>query len=224
MVNTNRYRFTGVAYGYGINPPEPITLWPLAQHRGADYDTPKVPSKIAYAKNRNSFAGPPVDSWGHQAWDDQKAISWFKLLLLEQRDLQSHLTNSHHLNVARGLVDETGKNVITVIAEYLSNVWKHVVEQIEKSRTHNFILARPYHIVVTVPAIWQDYAVQRMESALRQAGILDKRPQCPDTTWTFVSEPEAAALAAIEGHKKYGTLEPGQTFVVADLGGGTVVS
>jgi hypothetical protein len=82
---------------------------------------------------------------------------------------------------------------------------------------------RPFHVVITVSAIWQDYAVQRIKLALNQASILAKRPGCANNTHTFVSEPEAAALAVIEGHKKYDTLKPGETFVIADLGGGTVV-
>ncbi|KAI1809249.1 hypothetical protein GGS20DRAFT_596836 [Poronia punctata] len=214
--------FTGVAYGYGDNPPEPITLWPVAHHGEIESDTAKVPSRLAYSKKRTFLSKPVVTSWGQQAFNDKKAISWFKLLLLEKNDLPTHLENSGHLAMARKLLNETRESVITIIADYLSEVWKHVVDRIEKSRSQQFARTHPYHIVVTVPAIWQDYAIKKMEMALHQAGILAPRPQAGPTTWSFISEPEAAAIAAIEGHNKYETLRVGQTFVIADLGGGTV--
>ncbi|KAI0396996.1 hypothetical protein F5Y17DRAFT_471065 [Xylariaceae sp. FL0594] len=202
--------YTGVAYGYGANEPMPVGTWPLGPQIRPEHDSPKVPSKIAYFKRSNALTAPSV--WGYQAWDEPGAISWFKLFLLEQRDLQSHLTNSDHLNVARERVRELGKDVIDIIADYLAQVWKHAVERIQTARSKGFILNNRLHIVVTVPAI----------CALHQAGIFDKRPQCDETTWAFVSEPEATALASIEGHQKHNTLKPGQTFVIADLGGGTV--
>ncbi|KAI8950836.1 hypothetical protein F4801DRAFT_601851 [Xylaria longipes] len=216
--------FTGVAYDYVKSgnqgpsdiTPLPITLWPASGYGEANADCPKVPSRIAY---------PPDGkiSWGQQASDEQgTAILWFKLLLLDEHDLQLHLRGSDHINQARQSVEKIGKDVVTVISDYLSKVWEHVLDVIIRARGRQFVNTRRFHVVVTVPAIWQDDPIQRMERALRKAGILNKRPGCPDTTHAFVSEPEAAALAAIYGHNKYEALEPGQTFVIADLGGGTV--
>ncbi|RYC57855.1 hypothetical protein CHU98_g8345 [Xylaria longipes] len=217
-------RFTGVAYDYVKSgnqgpsdiTPLPITLWPASGYGEANADCPKVPSRIAY---------PPDGkiSWGQQASDEQgTAILWFKLLLLDEHDLQLHLRGSDHINQARQSVEKIGKDVVTVISDYLSKVWEHVLDVIIRARGRQFVNTRRFHVVVTVPAIWQDDPIQRMERALRKAGILNKRPGCSDTTHAFVSEPEAAALAAIYGHNKYEALEPGQTFVIADLGGGTV--
>ncbi|KAI0457938.1 hypothetical protein F5B21DRAFT_512378 [Xylaria acuta] len=216
--------FTGVAYDYvksGNQSPSditplPITLWPASGYGEANADCPKVPSRIAYPLGGKM-------TWGQQASDEQgTAILWSKLLLLDEHDLQPHLGNSNHIKQARRSVGNTGKDIVTVISDYLSGVWEHALEVIIRARGRQFVGAHPFHVVVTVPAIWQDYAVQRMERALKKAGILNKRPGCPDTTHAFLSEPEAAALAAIYGHNKYDALEPGQTFVIADLGGGTV--
>ncbi|KAI8626325.1 hypothetical protein F5Y19DRAFT_488376 [Xylariaceae sp. FL1651] len=214
--------FTGVAYGYTKEgsqslaaEPQSITLWPATQHGGADYDVVKVESKIAYTARG-------INAWGRDASDDPKHISWFKLLLLDEDDLQTHLKDSDHINIARGLVETAGKDPVTVISNYLSKIWNHVLEDIARAEGQYFVDSRPFHIVITVPAIWQDRERQRMFRAVSQAGILDKRPGCADTTHAFISEPEAAALTAIDGHRKYDILKPGQTFVVADLGGGTV--
>ncbi|KAI0437685.1 hypothetical protein F4803DRAFT_537506 [Xylaria telfairii] len=216
--------FTGVAYDY-VRPgsqepsdisPIPITLWPTSGCGGANADCPKVPSRITYLAGGNII-------WGHlEAGEHRNTIEWYKLLLLEEHDLQLHLKTSTHIKQARQSVEKTGKDVITVISDYLSKVWEHVLEDILRARGRQFVSTNPFHVVVTVPAIWQEHPIQGMEEALKKAGILNKRPGCPDTTHTFVSEPEAAALAAIYGHNKYVNLEPGQTFVIADLGGGTV--
>ncbi|KAI3325121.1 hypothetical protein HD806DRAFT_533717 [Xylariaceae sp. AK1471] len=213
--------FTGVAYesikpgnqGQADITPQPITLWPAPQ--GTDFDTAKVPSQIAYTTRG-------ATTWGQQASEKlAQEISWFKLLLLDEHDLPSHLSNSTHIQQARERMEKAGKDVVTLISDYLAKVWDHALRDITRARSRDFV-NRPFHVVITVPAIWQDYAVQQMKLALKKAGVLNKRPGCADTTHAFVSEPEAAALAAIEGHKKYDTLKPGETFVVADLGGGTV--
>ncbi|KAI0490838.1 hypothetical protein F4859DRAFT_508633 [Xylaria cf. heliscus] len=215
--------FTGVAYNY-VRPgqrasdiePLPVTLWPSSGSGDANTDCPKVPSRITYPACGNI-------TWGQQESDEQgTTILWSKLLLLDEPDLQSHLKNSNHIKQARESIEKTGKDVVTVISDYLSKVWEQALEAIIRARGRQFVSTNPFQVVVTVPAIWQDYAVQRMERVLTKAGILNKRPGCPDTTYTFVSEPEAAALAAIHGHHKYGDLELGQSFVIADLGGGTV--
>ncbi|KAF2973206.1 hypothetical protein GQX73_g304 [Xylaria multiplex] len=215
--------FTGVAYDYlrrshhgqSDLTPLPITLWPASNDYEENSDSPKVPSSIAYPLN-----GPIA--WGQQVSDEQGAIRWFKLLLLDETDLQQHLKNSEHIKKAREAINKTGKDVVTMIADYLARVWHHVLEDIVRARGRQFLNTRSFHVVITVPAIWQDYAIERMDWALKKAGILDKRPGCAGTTYNFVSEPEAAALAAINGHNKYDTLECGQTFIIADLGGGTV--
>ncbi|KAI0866070.1 hypothetical protein F4860DRAFT_500098 [Xylaria cubensis] len=216
--------FTGVAYDYVKSgnqdlaniTPNPVTLWPALGDGSANYDCAKVPSRIAYPPGGNI-------TWGQQASDEQEStILWSKLLLLDQHDLKPHLGNSNHVKQARQSVEKTGKDVVTVISDYLSKVWEHVLEVITGAQGRQFANTHPFHVVVTVPAIWKDYAVLRMERALEKAGILDKRPGCPDTTHAFLSEPEAAALATIYGYSKYDILEPGQTFVIADLGGGTV--
>ncbi|KAI1114255.1 hypothetical protein F5Y14DRAFT_441321 [Nemania sp. NC0429] len=210
--------FTGVAYacvkpGTEAITPQPVTLWPAPCSDDAAFDSPKVPSRIEYT-------GDGHVKWGQEASD--AGILWFKLLLLDEHDLQLHLRNSDHLRQARENLETTGKDIVTVISDYLKNVWAHAIGVIARAWGQTFVHTRPFHVIVTVPAIWQDYAIQRMRDALKKAGILDRRPGCEDTTYEFIPEPEAAALAAIEAHGKLPGLSPGQTFVIADLGGGTV--
>lgn len=53
-----------------------------------------------------------------------------------------------------------------------------------------------FHIVITLPAIWPDYARNRMREAAEQAGMLSARV-AGETTLSFISEPKAAALATL---------------------------
>ena len=196
--------------------PVAITLWPAPDSDDATPDSPKVPSCISYAP------GGTI-SWGHQAAEDQKAITWSKLLLLDDADMEPHLRKCQHIRQARDRVQKTSKSAIAVIADFLAKVWSHTLEVITRAFGQDFVTTHRFHLVVTVPAIWQDNTNQRMERAVEEAGLLAKRPGCDDTSLTIVSEPEAAALAAIDGYRKYDVLEPGQTLVIVDLGGGTAV-
>lgn len=219
MLVNNPHRFTGVAYGCAkpdksVIAPEAITLWSTSCGN-LDCDSPKIPSQIEYTRNGDIV-------WGQQA--SNGGLLWFKLLLLDELDLQLHLRNSDHLKQARDNLDKTGKDIVTVVSDYLRKVWNHVMKTIARAQGQQWLDNRPLHVVVTVPAIWQDDAIQRMRCALAKVGILNKRPGCRDTTHEFISEPEAAVLAAFDKYEKIPGLTPGQTFVIADLGGGTVVS
>ncbi|KAI1181192.1 hypothetical protein F4777DRAFT_592852 [Nemania sp. FL0916] len=213
--------YTGAAYAYVRRDnedtneitPQPVTLWPTSHHGGAHSDSPKVPSHLDYTQSGIT--------WGQQGFD-VPGVRWFKLLLLNEDEVPVHLENSKHMKQARESLEKLGKDVVTVISDYLQKVWEHLLEIITRAWGRDFISTHPYHVVITVPAIWQDSQTDMMTRALRKAGVLNKRPRCEDTTYAFVSEPEAAALASLHSYNKLPNLQPGQTFVIADLGGGTV--
>ncbi|KAI0517580.1 hypothetical protein F5B22DRAFT_654801 [Xylaria bambusicola] len=214
--------FTGVAFGYvregGRGPsdvkPEAITLWPAPDPEDPHSDSPKVPSRISYGQDGTV-------AWGHQAADSADLITWFKLLLLDEDSLEPHLRNTAHIIQARNSVEKTGKSAVEVISDYLGKVWDHALEAVTRINGQDFMTTRAFHLVITVPAIWQDSTVALMESAVEKAGILMKHQGRENTTYTIVSEPEAAALAVIDGYNKYDVLKTGQTLIIVDLGGGT---
>ncbi|TID04775.1 hypothetical protein CH35J_003145 [Colletotrichum higginsianum] len=70
-------------------------------------------------------------------------------------------------------------------------------------------------------AIWPDYAKARMRNAAEHAGITQHRP-AGKTSLTFISEPEAAALATTKDVTCKPQAKKGDYFVVCDAGGGTV--
>ena len=119
------------------------------------------------------------------------------------------------------MLRESDKTATDLIGDYLGALWKHILETIYKACGKAVIAAIVCHVVITVPAIWKDYARQGMEEAARKAGILTARPAGP-TTLAFAPEPEAAALPTLcEGGRHF---DVGDVFVKCDAGGGTVVS
>ena len=158
--------------------------------------------------------------WGYTIPPDADPIRWFKLLLLREDDLASEFKGSEFILRGRKMLRESGKSATDLIGDYLGALWKHILETIYKARGKSVIEAMAFHVVITVPAIWKDYARQGMEEAARKAGILATRPAGP-TTLAFAPEPESAALATLcEGGRRF---DVGDVFVICDAGGGTVV-
>jgi molecular chaperone DnaK (HSP70) len=159
--------------------------------------------------------------WGYEVPVDADPVRWFKLLLLKEEDVEADVKSSEPLLRARKMLKENGKSAVDLIADYLRQLWQHVVQSIETSRGEIIVRALRFHIVITVPAIWKGYARQGMQDAAKQAGLLDRR-SAGLTTLSFVPEPEAAALATLsEPGRKF---QQNDVFVVCDAGGGTVVS
>lgn len=158
---------------------------------------------------------------GYTIPPDADPIRWFKLLLLREEDLTADLRESEFLLRARKIIRESRKTAIDVIADYLRALWSHILETICKARGKSVIEALTFHVVITVPATWKDYARQSMKKAAKKSGILDARHAGP-TTLNFAPEPEAAALASL--YESKASIDAGDVFIICDAGGGTVVS
>ena len=159
--------------------------------------------------------------WGYSIPSDAEPIRWFKLLLLREEDLASEFKQSEFILRGRRMLKETGKTATDIIADYLRALWKHILDTIYKARGRSVIDALAFHVVITVPAIWKDYARQGMEEAAKKAGMLNNRP-AGLTTLAFAPEPEAAALASLCESGR--SINSGDVYVICDAGGGTVVS
>ncbi|KAJ2991945.1 hypothetical protein NUW58_g2336 [Xylaria curta] len=212
--------FSGVSWlickaGSPPGQPEVVSLWQTStDNRRNNSDSQKVPSKVYYDQNGEL-------SWGFKIPAGVQTIEWFKLLLLNDDDLQSHLRNSSHLYDAKKSLQKLGKTAVQLVGEYLGVLWEHVLEQIKNSKGEAIINGMPIQVILTVPAIWTDYARDRMREAAGLAGIFDYRV-AGETTLLFVSEPEAAAIATMPELENREDLRVGDSLVVVDAGGGTV--
>ncbi|KAI1733567.1 actin-like ATPase domain-containing protein [Xylaria scruposa] len=183
-----------------------ITSWP-----GSRRDEGKVPTELFYEHDKVL--------WGYEIPPDADPVLWFKLLLLRDEDLEGDLRQSDFYIRAKRKLQEIDKTPTDVIADYLRLLWHHTLKTIHKSRSKVVIAALAFHVVVTVPAIWKDYARSSMKEAAAKAGILDHRSAGP-TTLSFVPEPEAAGLVTLWEHGDI--LKTDDVYVICDAGGGTV--
>ncbi|XXH01548.1 hypothetical protein Hte_007908 [Hypoxylon texense] len=102
------------------------------------------------------------------------------------------------------------------ITDYLSKLYEHFIYMIRNQIGRAMFESITVQFVLTVPAIWSENAKQRTLEAFRQV------PGLPSGySATLVSEPEAAAVAAIR-ELRHQDLEVDDSFVVVDAGGGTV--
>jgi hypothetical protein len=206
--------YSGVAWAYSKQPDDIniITNWDSTEYASADKG--KAPTKMSYGK------GYERTTWGYGVGDDE-AVEWFKLLLLDDSDMDPKQRRSPQIIKAKQLLQNAGKTPVQAIADYLRLLWKHAITNIERSFGEAAVEGLPIRVVCTVPAVWTTEAVGKMRKAAKEAGIMDYR-LAGETTLDFVSEPEAAALATFDDLKSRPNFQEGDSFVVCDAGGGTV--
>jgi molecular chaperone DnaK (HSP70) len=178
-------RQSGVAWVYSKRPDDlrVIQTWP----GGSGV---KVPSTIRYHNDGRKF-------WGFEAsLDDPTTLRWFKLLLVDDRDMKQEIKTCPYIKKARSSLEASQKQPQEVVQDYLSLLWGHTIENLCKQQRRVIVDAMPFRVVLTVPATWAKTpnATERLRRAAERAGILDDRP-CGETKLHVVAEPEAAAFA-----------------------------
>ncbi|TPX17742.1 uncharacterized protein E0L32_002843 [Thyridium curvatum] len=200
---------SGVAYASTGNPDliQVVIGWPV--HDGPrNTEGEKTATAIRYVRSGKVTS----IQWGGTIHDDEEALRWFKLLLAE---LGNKYRKAEHILHVEDKIARLNKQPGQVIADYLGKLWEKAIESID-NEVGSFENAR-LHIVMTIPAIWTGQAQDAMEAAARQAGLLKK----PGTKLSFISEPEAAAMATLRDAMGRADLRVGDSFIVVDCGGGT---
>ncbi|KAG6003968.1 hypothetical protein E4U21_001548 [Claviceps maximensis] len=192
--------YSGVAWAYSRQPEniEVITNWDSDLTHCSDEE--KAPSLLKLGKVEQQ------DEWGYKVAPDKEALRWFKLLLLDKKDVAPATYECAELKEARRVQEASGKNAVEIVSKYLRFLWEHAIKNIENSVGKSLMAKCRFHVAITLPAIWPHYAQQRMEKAAEMAGILGQR-SCGTTSVRFVSEPEAAALSALGDQANKSTVE-----------------
>ncbi|KAK2606147.1 hypothetical protein QQS21_003430 [Conoideocrella luteorostrata] len=192
--------YSGVAWAYSLQPEniEVVTSWESELNHCSDLE--KTPTQLAYGKK-----GEPV-KWGYTVPSNAEAVQWFKLLLLNKKDVDPDVYWCSQFCQAREMLDDSDENAVQMVASFLKPLWFHAIKSIKEELGEELLLRCQFHVIMTLPAIWPQYAQQRMEEAAKIAGILTKR-SCGSTVLRFISEPEAAALATIKDLSKRSTIE-----------------
>lgn len=163
--------------------------------------TEKVPSEIAY--------GEQVDQprWGLQIRGEEEHLQCIKLMLDERQALPNYVSQSD----LKAQLLRKGKNAQSVVADYLSQLWKHAKTVLE--RRWPFMSTTKLEIILTVPAVWSDAAKDATLVAAKRAGM--------GNNITLISEPEAAAVYTLKSMQP-SQLRSSNNYVICDAGGGTV--
>ncbi len=173
-----------------------VAHWPYDGQRGKD--EVQIPTQVDLETKQ----------WGYLVSKDANPVRWFKLLLLEERDMKRDMKDSSiPLEASREkLRKHAGPGpgtVVDLIAEFLGNLWKHALEEIKYEIDIEFLQIK---VAITVPAIWPLYARQKMEEAAKKAGILNSR-RIGATKLILVEEPEAAAVSTLFDRRAYPEIE-----------------
>ncbi|OQO13037.1 hypothetical protein B0A48_02501 [Cryoendolithus antarcticus] len=217
--------FSGVATALTSSPNTltVINTWPGSNNLTSE----KVPSEIAYilpptglqngARNdvtpeQNPLA--PVKrgiKWGYQFRPEEQRLRCIKLFLDRNQKLPSWVSP---LETA-GMLRKSDRTVIDGVADFLSVLWGHTNECLERRYGEAFMRDVEKEFVLTVPAVWSDSAKNATLQAAERAGMGTK------SEIKLISEPEAAAVYALKMTPPKG-LKRGDNIIVCDAGGGTV--
>lgn len=102
-----------------------------------------------------------------------------------------------------------------LVTDYLTALRKHAERVLRYKLPHSALLSTPLEFVITVPAVWSDAAQAKTRACAENAGM------GLGTALHIISEPEAAAMYALDAMDPH-SIRIDDTFVLADLGGGTV--
>lgn len=170
-------------------------------------NTEKVPSRISYG------VPPAVEiKWGNQIRpnDTAKVHALMKLKLDERLKqskqlklllafLANNLQNmdldmSEDEEEEDGLPEYPGKDPVDIVADYLTELRKHVWKELSEQYGAAVLETLDKEIVVTVPAVWSERAKDLTVRAVKRANFVG-----PYERICMVTEPEAAAIYTLKG-------------------------
>ncbi|PMD40386.1 actin-like ATPase domain-containing protein [Hyaloscypha variabilis F] len=141
---------------------------------------------------------PKGIEWGFQIPPLVDRNQWFKLGLSDGQTATGQQKSSEELTT-----------------DYLTKLCEHLMYTLDQKLGASILRTIPIEFCLTVPAIWSEVAKEKTLKACQKAGLKS------DSEILLVSEPEAAAIYALQGLDPHG-LKIGETFILCDAGGGTV--
>lgn len=216
---------SSIAYGLTSDPSniKIIKKWPGVSRN----DTLKIPSAIQYGPVNDSNIKDVDFVWGSKIKEDspERVIRGFKLGLDASKQKswtkdvgipEKDNTVLFHEKNTRVEMGRLYRSTVQIVADYIGAVYKHAIAKISEDEMTG-ILNLPREFVITVPAMWSDQAKAATLDAARLAHEDLKLVSPKD----LVTEPEAAALYALQSFRNWG-VTTGDTFILCDAGGGTV--
>lgn len=157
-------------------------------------DVERVPSQIAY-KAENQNLALQKDVWGYEISPGARRHYWTKLLLDKVEGANGFddplLTDSPERT---GLPIPKGKNPKDVIADYLSHLYRHCMQHLERGMGENYLKLTPIEFWMAMPVFYSDKARFAMMEAAKSAGFGKSSKREYDTV-NMIPETEAAVLS-----------------------------
>lgn len=211
-----------------------VSNWP--SHREHTW---KAPTTIAYAHENEKIKR---NQWGFEVTPGLKQYTWTKLLLDRKAQLTQHDDPLLRDLYGDGLLKLPDHKTAQDVAEdYLRELYKFTVSKLESELSPEVFRTMPMECWITMPAIWSHQAQGATQQAAKNAGFGSR----PFDEVNMITEPEAAALVAMKPHlglraidpiqvrdqpiasnsvRCLSAMQPRETILVCDCGGGTVVS
>ena len=154
----------------------------------------KVPTRLAYSKENNDLHN---NAWGYEVEPKMTSCSWTKLLLDINAKDRTYDDPNLQRAVDQGMLHLPPDTAAQqVCSDFLKELHAYMTSRMVKQASSAIVAATPVDCWLTVPAVWSDQAQMATKLAAQAAGF-GSRPQ---DTINIISEPEAAAIAAL---KKY---------------------
>lgn len=171
----------------------------------------KIPTLLAY------HTDPPAWGGGVRPKHEPQ-VAKFKLGLEPSVPQHYGFPKLQHKRAPRyGTHHKLNKKPVDFVADYLTCIYRHLHETFLRSQYGDeFLRNQQMSYIITVPAIWSDFAKDLTRQAACRAGF-------PDDNLVLISEPEAAGLYCATTCNEVDLID-GDIFLVCDAGGGTVVS
>lgn len=216
--------FSGFAFAHKNQPSKIYFYYQWPETSG---DQCKTNTQLYYSK-QPSTGQLALQSWGAKALKDYTHAKASSGELITKFKL--HLAGKQYgPNSANPLPRALSTD--QVITDYLREISTFCMKHLKETYGEDEISCRDVQWLLTVPAIWDDQAKQRMKACAEAAGMVQGRK----SDWSgsegsphplgIILEPEAAAVYCLSqptwGSKSV-THGKGDKFLTADLGGGTV--
>jgi hypothetical protein len=133
------------------------------------------------------------------------SCSWTKLLLDKSARATEYDDPSLASFVGQGLMRvPKDRDAQKVCQDFLSKIYEFVMEKLEKQYTAETLAITPLECWFTMPAIWSDQAQNATKAAALGAGFGSR----PLDSLYMITEPEAAAIAALKEETSESSLNP----------------
>lgn len=217
--------YSGFAFAFKTSPADIYThaVWPQSELRNYC----KTKTELFYS--RDSTGNLTLTSWGCKASADQ--IREQTALRCDGGTAAGELVTKFKLHLAGGGNRQESSapplpaklTTRIVITDYLRELSKYCMNVLQRAYGERWSM-RDVQWCLTVPAMWDDHAKQLMRTCAEDAGLVQKSGSSSGGsphTLRIVLEPEAASIYCLTTFKNQLSIQEGEKFMTADLGGGT---